>query len=267
MRVAVVLAACSFLAWLLSPDHVLGRPELRRLEQAVADSLLGGALAWVFYMALEPFVRRHWPSTIISWSRLLAGRALDPLVGRDILVGIMFGLGYQVLNYIDRLMGSWLGISAPRLVDTGYPWEDFIGFGRMSSFFLRELAMNLLLLMGILLGLALMRVLLRGRWPAVAVVFVIVTVWLIGELSEPPLLSLLLNALITATILFCLLRFGLLATIAGAVSTILIGAFPLTTDLSLWYAPATIFPAVVILALALYGFVVSLHRGRRERGT
>jgi hypothetical protein len=32
-------------------------------------------------------VRRRWPATLVSWSRLLAGRFRDPLVGRDVLAG------------------------------------------------------------------------------------------------------------------------------------------------------------------------------------
>jgi len=29
---------------------------------------------WLFYIALEPYVRRLWPKTLVSWHRLLAGR-------------------------------------------------------------------------------------------------------------------------------------------------------------------------------------------------
>jgi serine/threonine-protein kinase len=46
---------------------------------------------WALYIALEPYVRRRWPATLVSWSRLLAGRFRDPLVGRDVLVGCLAG--------------------------------------------------------------------------------------------------------------------------------------------------------------------------------
>ena len=45
---------------------------------------------WLYYVALEPFVRRLWPDVLISWSRLLSGRLQDPLVGRDLLIGCLF---------------------------------------------------------------------------------------------------------------------------------------------------------------------------------
>jgi len=49
-------------------------------------------MTWILYLALEPIVRRRWPDSIISWSRLLAGRLRDPLVGRDILIGCLAGV-------------------------------------------------------------------------------------------------------------------------------------------------------------------------------
>jgi hypothetical protein len=41
-------------------------------------------------------------------------------------------------------------------------------------------------------------------------------------------------------------------------SFLLTMTFPVTTDLSIWYAPATIFALVMVLALAVYGFYISL---------
>ena len=51
------------------------------------------AFLWLFYIALEPDLRQRWPHRIISWSRLLAGRWHDPLVGRDLLIGGLFVAG------------------------------------------------------------------------------------------------------------------------------------------------------------------------------
>ena len=54
---------------------------------AISTGLFIAGVMWVLYLAIEPWVRRHWPKTIISWSRLLSGQVRDPLVGRDILLG------------------------------------------------------------------------------------------------------------------------------------------------------------------------------------
>src|SRR5262245_50707053 len=55
---------------------------------------------WILYLGLEPYVRRRWPTMLISWSRLLAGRFRDPLVGRDVLFGILLTI---VLSLIAGL--------------------------------------------------------------------------------------------------------------------------------------------------------------------
>ncbi len=60
---------------------------------AAKHGLFMAALMWTLYLALEPYVRSKWPQTIVSWSRMLAGKLRDPLVGRDILYGTMLGLG------------------------------------------------------------------------------------------------------------------------------------------------------------------------------
>ncbi|HEX8198299.1 MAG TPA: serine/threonine-protein kinase, partial [Pyrinomonadaceae bacterium] len=68
----------------------------------------------LFYLALEPYARRHMPNLIISWNRLLAGDFRDPLVGRDILIGGMLGLAYVAGSYLQVLLPDWLGVrSAP----------------------------------------------------------------------------------------------------------------------------------------------------------
>src|SRR5690606_25044295 len=48
-------------------------------------------LVWLLYVALEPYARRHWPRLLVGWSRLLAGRVRDPMVGRDALLGLAAG--------------------------------------------------------------------------------------------------------------------------------------------------------------------------------
>ena len=263
IRIALAIGACAFLPGLFSLSYSGGGWSFPRFQLILAFTLLSAAFAWAFYMALEPVVRRWWPSTLISWSRLLSGRVRDPLVGRDILVGVIFGLIYQLGNCVDRSMGSWLGIAPPRLMLFRYPADDFLGFGRMIAFFAGQVVVWLLMFMGVLLALAVMRAILRKRWLAVAVVFPILFVWDIGALSEPVWLSVIMNLVVTAVIMFVLLRFGLLATIVGAATYVLTGLYPLTTDFSLWYANATIYACAGVLVLAAYGFLVSMSRGRR----
>ena len=54
-------------------------------------------------MALEPYVRRRWPQTLISWSAVLIGRVRDAVVGRDVLIGCAAGVGADAAQ---RLLGD-----------------------------------------------------------------------------------------------------------------------------------------------------------------
>ena len=93
-RIASLAFVLSLGVWLCAGHHVPWPDETDLFAAAAAGGLLAGAQLWLSYIALEPFVRRHWPTTIITWTRALSGGWRDPLVGRDILVGILVGMGY-----------------------------------------------------------------------------------------------------------------------------------------------------------------------------
>ena len=49
------------------------------------------AILWMLYLALEPYGRRFWPDGLLGWTRLLSGHVRDPRIGREILIGCVFG--------------------------------------------------------------------------------------------------------------------------------------------------------------------------------
>jgi hypothetical protein len=103
-----VLRAGSLVVWLgalvaaafLARRHVRsGRADRRTVNTEVNQFFgglgialyLGGTL-WVLYLALEPYARRLWPDGLLGWTRLFAGHVRDPRVGRDVLLGCLFGI-------------------------------------------------------------------------------------------------------------------------------------------------------------------------------
>ena len=62
------------LIWVLAASHVKGLLEVEILYIGVAQGLLPAGIYWLLYIALEPFVRRLWPESLISWTRVLDGR-------------------------------------------------------------------------------------------------------------------------------------------------------------------------------------------------
>jgi hypothetical protein len=73
------LAAYAFvlmqLAWTVLATHVPSfYDELSLFAGQLGKAVLSSALLWIWYLALEPYVRHRWPWLMIGWNRLLAGR-------------------------------------------------------------------------------------------------------------------------------------------------------------------------------------------------
>jgi hypothetical protein len=97
------------------------------LSAVIADTFFAGAQVWLAYMALEPYVRRHQPEMLISWSRVLRGNWRDPLVGRHVLLGCFFGMVVNLLFAQLAVAGGAL-FGRPAL-----PNSLFFGLGEWSS--------------------------------------------------------------------------------------------------------------------------------------
>jgi serine/threonine protein kinase len=81
-RGALQLATAVFLAamvgWGFSAAHVASLWEFHLLVKALSWALLMAAAFGSLYLGVEPHFRRHWPDSLISWSRLQAGKITDP---------------------------------------------------------------------------------------------------------------------------------------------------------------------------------------------
>ena len=73
-------------------------------------------MLWLIYLALEPYVRRFWPDGILGWTRLMSGYVRDPRVGRDVLIGCVFGACVTVAELLYNLLPPMFGraSSVPR---------------------------------------------------------------------------------------------------------------------------------------------------------
>jgi hypothetical protein len=110
VRVAVFAAVLALLEYVLSVHYVpIPIATAGTLLREFSAALLAGALCWVLYTALEPYVRRRWPQALISWTRLLAGSLRDSLVGGQVLIGIVLGLGSRSLLAASSIAISQAG--------------------------------------------------------------------------------------------------------------------------------------------------------------
>ena len=222
-------------------------------EVTMAEVLFSAASFYLFYLAMEPYVRRRWPETIISWTRLLEGRFRDPLVGRDLLVGLAAGTVLSLLSCAADRLPAWLG--APPSEPLGVADVSFLGFRWMAGLILHAIADAPLTGMAMLMLLLLLTIVLRRRWAAVAAILLMFGItgssaghWYDGMIA----------AAFFGLVLWILIRFGLVTASAAGFLGDLTRSLPLTLDFSRWYAYGTALAFGALAAVAGYAFFTAL---------
>ncbi|SRR5579883_176326 len=222
----------------------------------MGNAAVNGAAVWVLYLALEPWVRRRWPQTMISWSRYAVKGWRDPLVGRDLLYSV--GLG-GLLAVVDLVRFT----VRPAAAAPPYPDLNALrGVAAISGDVLMIFGNALIGMLLTFFLIFLLRLVLRNEWVAVAaVVAVIAFITQAQNGFPPPDLQLVLGIVNWTILALVVLRVGIIAAIfASAIEDAL--QLPHTLDFSAWYAGTTAIPIILIAALAIYGFRTAVG-GRR----
>ncbi len=206
------------------------------LFQGVSYSVHTGVRVTVFYLALEPFARRRWPSTLISWSRLLEGRSRDPAVGREALIGIFAALavhGLSALVMVALRLGGVAGSALPGPV-TGLagPLQTLShlvhGAGDAVMF-----AGMLVFVLVVLRSFVRFPWLANGLWMALLVAPVLIT--------APGKVALFAYFLILApTLLLLLTRVGFLAVVVSLFLFFTVWVFPISLNPGDWIFPSSL---------------------------
>jgi hypothetical protein len=187
---------------------------------------------------------------------VLAGGFRDPLVGRDILIGAVFGLGIIFCNfYLAKLVPQWLGRTP------GIPWMDapatqLLGIRSFAFGFTQQIFGALLQSFIVLFFLLLLYVILRRERIAALVLWTIAATAL--SLTQESLVGVPFACLSATLVVWLLYRYGLLALISAIFFLHLIIFFPITSDFSAWYATDFVVALLIALALAAFGFYTSL---------
>jgi serine/threonine protein kinase len=251
-RLASVMFAMEMLLWLCRGHLVPSLETLGSFVLAVSTGLFVSGTTWVLYLALEPWVRRRWPHAIISWSRLLSGQLRDPLVGRDILFGVMLGVVWLLIFQIRYILTAHMG-AAPGLASTEY----LMGGRTALSAWLMQIPVSILGTLQFFFLLLGLKVLLRKDWLA-AIAFVAIFALPRGFTSSYPTVEVPTQILVYAIAVLIVYRFGLVP-LACAIFTInMLANVPFTADLSAWYMPTSTLALLSVVALAGWGFYQSL---------
>jgi hypothetical protein len=226
-----------------------------QIVQMLSNAGFQAALLWIAYLALEPIVRRRWPAVLVSWSRLLQGKALDPRVGRDVLIGCLAGASLFILNNLNWWVQNWSG-GEPLPVGAVLPpflMKSVLGpFLSILHFPLHILEMSMVLL----LVFVLLSMLLRKTWLALTVNSLL---WGLGALAgEAPPVAVVVTMLAGLIWIMVVLRVGFLA---GAVSNIvmfMMFATANSADFGEWYGYGTLVLLITYCLIVAFSFRIAL---------
>jgi eukaryotic-like serine/threonine-protein kinase len=255
-RLALFVVAVTMLSWALGTDHVPTLSELGLFIIGLSWAVSFAVLIWLLYHAIEPYMRRRWPDALVSWSRVLAGSARDPVVGRDLLIGALSG-ATMILFYFagSEWLYQWLGLAAPLPKQTNL--RMLLGARYLFSEALSVVPFGILVALAVTFLLFLLRVFFRRDWLAAAVFIVALSIPSYS-VSEHPWIAVPVSMALWAVTVLVLVRFGLLAVASQSLVQELLAGSPLTRDLSAWYAGASIAVLLLVIALAGFGFYASL---------
>jgi serine/threonine-protein kinase len=216
---------------------------------------------WLLYLGIEPAVRRRWPQLLVGWTRLLDGRWRDPLVGRAVLSGIVYGLVILVLVTTPLIVARWLDWIhmgpdyKPFVLNPGGFWAANVADGAAQGI------VNTLLTVATLV---IARWLLRSNAAALAgwaLVLVVIVTWTFVNWGTPFAVALSVAVLVAAIQVIVLMRAGMLGCAAAFVTAIPLDlGVPWTLDPSRWYFYRSALVALVVVGLAFWAFKIALGR-------
>jgi len=251
-RLAAVLFVLEIILWLTRSHLEPGLEFFGSLMLAIASSLLVAGVIWTLYMAVEPWIRRRWPQALISWTRLISGQFRDPVVGRDILFGVAFGVAWLLMFEVPSIFRARMGIS-PSLASTAY----LVGGRYALSQWLMQIPVSIISTLQFFLMLLGVRWLVRKDWIA-SIVFVAYFVVTRSLQSTNLAIDIPVSFFVFLLLALIVYRFGLVPLAVGAFTVDMLANVPLTADFSAWYMGTSLLALLSVIALAGWGFYHSL---------
>ena len=248
-RLALATFGVLTLAQALRADHTsLILEEYALILHIVSQGCCAAIALWSFYMALEPAVRRRWPHSLISWTRVWTGRFTDALVARDVLLGLTAGIVVATTLLLSAVAPLWFGrppavafvrvliaLDSPRYVAHWAVLTPMIA---------------VLFSLCTLLLLYLLRAVFKRLWLAQTVAFLLFMIPAMAGTDDSWARALGATAF-TGFAIMSVSRVGLLCTSVFLFTVLLSTRVPLTLDLSAWYAGRSL-AVLSFFALSLF---------------
>ena len=206
------------------------------------------------YLAFEPYVRRTWPSMLVSWTRLISGSVRDRLVARDVLIGCAAGVAAHLIgaasHFAARAMTGALTpyYSNPRPLNGAFHAVAEVGNSALGAIFMPFMFLFVLFLI---------RRVIRNDWLAAIATGIVTglpdalfTGW------PAPMAATVLVMQILAILL--LARVGLVALMTMMFVQFVMPSFPFTLDINAWHFAVGLGGVLAVSALAIASMRVAM---------
>lgn len=254
---AGVFVACLQLAlWIIAPGHIAQLDvELNRFFMAIGFSLFQGGLLLAVYLAVEPSVRRLWPGSLVSWSRVTTGTwRRDPLVGRDLLIGATIGAVLTVVTRSYQFVPMLLGMpeAQPASVDlVGLlgARDTIVAVGNRVMWSMQNAFIGVMVM-------AVLRMFIKRQWLVIVLVTAFFTIVSnrTGTASPTFWVDFALSAVLSLGILLTLFRFGLLAACVMFFVYLSTSGIAITLNASSLYFTSSVWVMAIAAGLIVIGY-------------
>jgi serine/threonine-protein kinase len=240
---------------LLTRHHVADlNAEFSLLVYLAEISLFVSALLWIYYVALEPYVRRSWPEYLISWTRFLSGNLGNPMVGRDLMVGSLFGILLALCGEVINAFPAWFNLAGQTPINGDK--LSMYAAPQCAGYLILNIIGGIFTGLNLLFALFVLRSRIKNYWIAVTILGFLITLTSLG--NENVVVETIAAVIAAILLVTVIARFGLLAAIVACTCNNILVDFPIGTDLGHWYFYRGLIPVLLVLGLALYGFRTSL---------
>jgi len=265
LTIAITVFSLTLSGGVLAGAHVAGLWELQILVRILSWSAFVAALVSSLYLAIEPHVRRYWPTALISWSRFRAGQIRDPLVASHLLIGISTVLVWEVIFWAIFAAGG-------RVIRGWEPLPAAVAALNSSRHFVAvlfsQVTEGIFLSLAILVFVALLRLWIRRLWLADLLASVLVSsyVFVASSNTLQNILAVVLNIAFVYIVLWMLRRFGLMAAMAVIITDQILSWAPPIGIFS-WYGGRSLLTLAIPASVAAWAFWVLESAQWRQRRT
>lgn len=254
-RLAGVILLAALGMWALDSKHVAD-PNVEMTRFFTGQPLWAAGLLWLLYLALEPYVRRFWPATLVSWSRMMSGQWRDPLLGRDILFGIALGALVNVVGLASQYLTLRLGYPiTPDVPDL----RLLLGTDVVIARTLNHVFNGVLNALFAVFGMVLLKMIFKRERLAVGIAIGLTMLLSVRGVFDggAPLINGIAAIVIVTTIVLTVQKLGLVATVMLFLTNFMMSSAAVTLDSSKWFFGNSVLLIAIPAALACYAFYAS----------